>query len=167
MPLPQGALRHKQAVDLPGLMVYADPGIRQHCPWYSADRTPSRSCFILLQHTADRSPGSGHPGIPAPRLLADARRPSAISFAAASSCSSFFTRRIFSPRFHLGKLGQRVGLAPGHTGPGGAGGCASRLWRPRQSSILLWSPVSSTGGIARPSHTSGRVNWGYSSRPSQ
>ena len=28
-------------------------------------------------------------------------------------------------------------------------------------------PVSSTGGMAWPSHTSGRVNWGYSSRPSQ
>lgn len=43
----------------------------------------------------------------------------------------------------------------------------SRLWRPRQASILLWSPVSSTGGMAWPSHTSGRVNWGIpAGRPS-
>src|SRR5262245_48752230 len=36
----------------------------------------------------------------------------------------------------------------------------------RQAATLAWSPEVSTSGIGRPSHSCGRVNWGYSSRPS-
>ncbi len=95
------------------------------------------------------------------------RQPSANSFAAASSWAPVLISWARSVRFQRGiwvigwvalPLVIQVRAALAGAFPALAAAPAS---------ILLWSPVSSTGGMAWPSHTSGAGELGYSSRPSQ
>ncbi len=142
------------------------PPCRQRCLWYSADNAqPAFLSSCSIGRWGLR--GELFPDIAPYRLLADSAASLGHQRGAKAELFVFFSKAHIFAALPLRQLDQRVAA---HQASYRSGRRSRRPFTALGTAPFvnfLWSPVSSTGGTARPSHTSGRVNWGYSSSPSQ